>query len=322
MPRHAILRLLDGLFRHPVLHLLPLIGFAMLGTWYVTHQPDMYRSGGVVLVDDQTLLASLTGIRGIDTGWETPAQYTSGQLNALLQTDAFVLGVAVDARLGDPLTLKADDLRRLRGSLGSSSTGRDLLYVWAEHTEPETAKELADATIQRLIDWRLDSKLSDSASAEDFLSPIRARYREELSAARQELADFLAADREADGRAGSDDLALEELRMAVTAAQVRYSEAFAKEETARLSAAQAESDIRNQLQVLDAPTVPESPQTSLRNLAVALLAFLAVGAMLSLASIALSVLADPTVRFREDVEYFGVEVLAEVAATPGSGGRS
>lgn len=322
MPRHAILRLLETFFRHPVLHLIPLIAFLALGGWYASSQEETYQAGGVVLVDDQTLLSSLTGLRGSEAGLETPAQYTSNQLNALLQTDTFVLAVAKVAGVGDATTLTGDDLQEVRQSLGSWATGRDLVYVWSEHANPQVARDLADASIRSLIDWKIDSELTDSVAAEDFLSPVTERYREELVAAREALADYLRENPAPgeDDRPAVEQVAIENLEMAVTDAEVRYTEALSNEEAARLAAAQAESDIRNQLRLLDAPTVPTAPETSLRNLAVALLAFLAVGAMLSIASIVVGTLADRTLRFREDIDRLGLETLAQIPS-PGKNER-
>jgi hypothetical protein len=313
MPSHAIVRLLESFFRHPLLHLLPLVAFATLGGWHVSSQQETYRSGGVLLVADQTLLSSLTGLRGGESGWETPAQFTSGQLNTLLQSDTFVIGVAERAGVGDATTLTGDDVQELRDSLGSWGTGRDLVHVWAEHEDPRTAQRLADATIQRLIHWRVDNEVSDSVAAEAFLAPIRERYAEELAAARAALADYLrdTAPREGD-RSAVEQAMIKDLTVALTDAEMRYAGALADEETARLAAATAESDVQSQLQVLDAPTLPTAPETSLRTLAVAFAAFIVVGLILSLASIAVGMLSDRTVRFREDVDRLGVELLAQI----------
>ena len=315
MPSHALLRLLDSFFRHPVLYLLPLVLFALLGAFVVVNQETEYRSDGVVFVEDRTFLSSLTEVRGAEGGYQTPAGYTSGQLNSLLQTDAFLAAVVEQSGLADPATLAPADYEQLRSSLGSWEAGENLMHVWAAHQQPEVAHGLAGATIESLIQWQIDADISQSSAAEGFLNPLTDRYREDLAAARESLEEYLQSHpAPEDGeRPASQQLVIDGLTAEVSDANARYTDALGKEESARLATAQAESDVRNRLKVIDEPKVPVSPQGSLRTSAITLALFLMIGTVLSLGAIVAGAVVDPSLRFPSDVERrLGVDVVASL----------
>lgn len=313
MPSHTIHRLLDSYFRHPLLHLLPLAVFAVLGVAYVGNIESRYRADGVLLVEGQTFLSSLTQVRGADSGWETPASRTSRQLNSLLQTDAFMSSVVANSELADPADLGAGDLQQLRGSIGSWEAGENLVQVWSSHEQAEVAFRLAGATIETLIDWQIDSEVDQSTAAETFLSPLTQQYREELNAAQSELEEYLRANPgPAEGeRPATQQIVVDRLTAEVSGASARYADAVAKEENARLATAQVESDVMSRLQLIDEPQLPTAPEGSFRATLVSLAAFLATGGLLTIAAIIAGAAADQTVRFPQDVRRrFDLDIVA------------
>ncbi len=270
-------------------------------------------------MEDQTLLSSLTDVRGAEGGYQTPATYTSRHLNALLQTDAFVSAVAERAGFGTAATLAPEHHRMMRSSIGSWEAGENLVHVWSTHEDPEVAREFAAATIESLIQWQIDAEVGQSTAAEGFLEPLTDQYREDLAAAREALASYLRANpvpADAD-RPEAEQLTIDGLAAEVSDAGARYTDALAKEESARLATAQVESDVRNRLQLVDAPETPPSPESGLKTSVVVLAVFLATGALLSAAAVVVGAVVDPSLRFPAEVRRrLGVDVLAVLPEAP------
>lgn len=309
----AVLRLLDSLFRHKFLAVLPFVLFGVLGVLYVNSQDPEYKTHGVILVEDRTLLSSITGVRGAEGGYQTPATYTSRQLNAILQTDAFVAAIAERSGLGEAATLEPDDYRMVRSSIGSWEAGENLVHVWSAHEDPELAQRFAEATIDSLIQWQIDAEVGQSTAAQGFLEPLTEQYRADLAAARDALEEYLQANpAPKDGdRPVSEQLVIDGLTAEVSDAKNRYTDALPKEEAARLATAQAESDVRNRLQLIDAPETPVEPESRLKTSVMVLAVFLATGAMLSAAAVVGGALVDQTLRFPAEIKRrLNVDVLA------------
>lgn len=313
MVSHALLRALDSFFRRPLLSLLPLLIFSMLGAYYVVNLETQYRSTGVMFVEDRTFLSSLTQVRGAEVGHrQTPAGYTSRQLNALLQTDSFLAAVIERSGLADPSALSRSDLVTIRTAISSWESGENLVNVSAGHERPDVALGLADATIETLIEWEIDVDVSESTVAEGFLAPITQRYLDDLTAAREELQNFLqSTTASSEELPASQEAIIDQLSAQVAEANDRYADALTKEEAARLATAQAESDVRNRLQLVDAPELPLSPEGKTKTAVMALAVFMACGALLSLGIVVVGAAVDETVRFPGDAERrLGTEVLA------------
>lgn len=81
----------------------------------------------------------------------------------------------------------------------------------------------------------------------------------------------------------------------------RYATALDKEEETRLAMAQIESDARQTYFLIDAPTIPDTPDTSLRKLALSGGIFTVVGVFLSAGLIVGVALIDRSFRFPIDV---------------------
>lgn len=106
------------------------------------------------------------------------------------------------------------------------------------------------------------------------------------------------------------------LQEEIDLAQSRYANALDKEENTRLAMSQAESTVRRTYFLIDAPTLPVEPVTSIRRVAQSIAIFGAVGAMLSLLAVVGGALLDRTVRFPLDLEATtDVTVLAMVPAS-------
>jgi hypothetical protein len=313
-----VLRLLDSFFRHKLLHILPIVAFTALGVWYVGTQDVEYQAKGVVLVEDETLLTSLTNVGGDGNGFQAPSERVSTEVNALLQTEAFVAGVAKIAGIGTDLP--PERIERIQASIGSFPVGENLVQIWSNDIDPERARAKAAAAIDNLIQFQIDSEVGDSAAAEGVLDPLTEQYRDDVTAARDALADYLQDNPVADDgvRPSNEQFRVDQLTAALTKADARYTDALEKEESARLAKTQAESAIMDRFQIVDEPQVPASPVGRLRTRALALAVFLLVGGIVTAASIVLGAVLDQSVRYPLDVTTrLGVKVLGVIPDTSG-----
>jgi uncharacterized protein involved in exopolysaccharide biosynthesis len=314
--RYVVLRLLDSFFRHKLLHLLPIIAFAALGVWYVATQEVEYQAKGVLLVEDETLLTTLTEVGNDGNGFQAPAERVSTEVNALLQTEAVLTTIAEQAGLGTALT--TEQLRQLRESIGAFAVGENLLHVWSNDVDADTARAKAAATIDSFIEFQIDSAVGAGAAAQGVLDPLTEQYRRDVAAAQQALADYLRANpvRNEGLRPADQQVQVDQLTTALTEANTRYTDALEKDESARLATAQAEDAVRDRFQVVDRPQVPTSPLGRLRTRALALAVFLVVGGILSAASVVLGAVLDQSVRYPLDVTTrLGVRVLGVIPDT-------
>lgn len=320
MPSQVALRLLDTFFRRPLLYVVPFLLLALLGAYSVAGQKTQYQSGGVLLVEDRTYLSSLTQVRGTDQAWPSAAAATARQLHSLLQTDAFVGAVVGASGLVDAQSLNPEILADVRASIGAWESGDNLFHVAATREEPQVAQALADATIETFLQWQIDADVSQSTAAAGFISPLTEQYRQELEAARGELEQYLA-DNPAPARGDRPDaeqLAINTLTEEVDKANARFTDAFAKEEQARLATDQVESDVRNRLQIVDAPEMPTQPIGRMRDSVVTLAAFMAVGVILSLATIVIGTVVDRSLRFPAEIQrQINLDVLAVLPEVTG-----
>ena len=89
LTQRMLLRLLETFFRHPILHLLPLVIFVALGMFTAFSAEKTFRSVGVLNATSGTLLSEITD-NNPAFGLETTASNTSSQIDQLLGTSAFL----------------------------------------------------------------------------------------------------------------------------------------------------------------------------------------------------------------------------------------
>ena len=120
-----VLRLLETFFRRWVLYLVPMVIFLGLGLMSVTGTKDTYVSTGVVYVDDESLLASITGVGSPSgQGYQTPAEVISEQMSSAFQTDGLVRSLAEQAGMTAALEDGTATIGGLRGALASRRAGQ------------------------------------------------------------------------------------------------------------------------------------------------------------------------------------------------------
>lgn len=318
MSNHVVLRLLDSFFRHKWLHILPVVVFTALGAWYVSSRAVEYQASGVLLVEDETLLTSLTNVGGDGNNlWQSPAERAANQVNSLLQTKSFAGDVARNAGTSDATQ---PDVIGIQRSVGAFAAGENLVHVWSNDTDPQVARAKAAAAIDTLIEFRISSAVGDGTAAEGALDPLTEQYRDDLTAARKALDEYLNENPSpADAtRPPNEQFRIDQLSSTVATAEARYTDALQKEESARLTAEQAENAIRDRFKIVDQPEVPTVPQGRMRTRLLSLAVFMVVGAIVTAASIVLGAVLDQSVRYPLDItSRLDVKVLGVVPDTSG-----
>ena len=321
-----ILRLLESYFRHRWLYLLPIVMMAGFSVLYLLTAKPVYQTAGVVYVQEESLLSTLNAVTPESFLWVTPAQAKSTELSDLLNTDAFIRAIIQGTDLEDRMDMGpeavGETIYEVRNSVWVEPAGDNQLVVAAAHEDRTIAHQLVNSVIENHIQWQIAFNRNESESAQEFFGNLIEVYQVELAAARQAMEDFLLEHPEPvrGERPAIEELQIERLNSEIELASIRYSSALDKEENARLAMAQVESDVRQTYFLIDAPVLPESPDTSMKDAAVNMIIFVIIGVMLSVGLIVAATLIDRSIRFPIDIRYtLELPVLTQVPdLTPAS----
>lgn len=323
MIKLIVLRLSESFFRNRWFYALPAVLLFIIGIAIAFLVPPDYEASGTMMVERESLLASLTSPGNTTTFFITPAQLTVDELNELLATDAFVRSAiqktALEANMvGDQEAIKQvfDEFRR---SLTVTPVGSKLLEIRGTHAEPQTAQQIAASTIESYIQWQINKDFQESLVAQGFFANLITPYQEDLQAARNALRNYLDEYPEPlrGQRPPEEQIEIDRLRGEITLAEQRVSETLKNEESARLALAKAESLTRQTYVVIDTPVVPET-SFSLRTALITIIIFTFVGLFLSVGSIVGAALLDRSLRFPIDVKQaLHLPVLATIPIDQG-----
>lgn len=319
MVRIVLLRFMESYFRHRWLYLLPLVITFVAGSLYVLNAQPVYKAAGRLYIEKDSLLASLTATANDGSFWVTPAQATTNEVHELLGSEAFARAVIQKTDLEQYMSSGQDAVDRtllyFRKALSVNPQGDKLVEISATTADPKLAHQIVVATMESFVQWKLNSDFQESVAAQNFFEAQIAPYQDEVDAARAELVDFLDANPlpVRGDRLPQEQMELDSLQAAVQSAEERLAAAQSSEESARLAQAQSESVTRQTYQVIDQPQMPTEPLGSLRELAINLVIFLAVGVVMTLVGISAGALLDRSLRFPIDVRHgLSLPVLAMV----------
>src|SRR5579859_3212759 len=292
MTRSFVIRLLESFFRHRWLNLLPTILLVGAGIGYVFLKPREYTTQGLIYVPGTTYLATLTNLT-TDPGspWVTPAVGTTNEIKELLQTDTFIRSVVQKTDLAPRLTGAPVAVRQLiidvRSAVWATAQGDNQVLVGSLYKNPVVAYQIASATIENYTQWRIDANLAQSASAQTFFTDLVQQYAAEVDTARQALNQYVLEHPAplTGNRPDIEQIEIDRLKADLDQAQTRYTTALGKEEDARLAAAQTTVNTRQSLYVVDAPTIPDQPATSLKQTALQSSLFVVVGLLLTIVAV-------------------------------------
>lgn len=320
-----VLRLLESAFRRWFLWLIPVVLMAAFaGVRFFTATP-VYISLAAVYINKQSLLASLSSVREDGFSWVTPAQATVDEFAELLKTDAFMRSVVqltdLEEKMHEGSRAVADTLIEAREAVWVQTLGKNLLMVGAAHERPGVAQQLAAATIEVYIRWKINTDLEESTAALRFLEELAERYRVDMEAAEEELRAFLESHPTPvrGDRPAGEEVEVERLQRALDIAVGRYTKALDDLESTQLAGAVAESKVRETYLLLDAARLPHSPQRSKKSALIESAVFVVVGLFFGVVGVVGAALLDRTIRFPEDVRIaLELPVLGVIPA----GGRS
>ncbi len=320
MLRLILLRLLESYFRHRWLYLLPIV--MMMGVaaiYYQTLEP-VYVTRGVLHVEQESLISSLNSVTQDGySRWLTPSKLTADRLTELMNTDAFIRAMIqqtdLESEMNEGSSVVEQTIKDVRNAVVARPVGNNQVVVSASHEEAQIAYQLVNAAIETQIKWQINSSINESVAAEDFFNSLIGEYYIDLEIARNDMEAFLIENPAPirGGRLGIEQLELDQLQSASVLAESRYANAIDKQENARLAKVQVESDARQRYFMIDAPQLPDEPETSLTDTVVMVMVFVALGGVLAIVGVVGGALIDRSLRFPIDV-YNGLNlpVLANV----------
>jgi len=319
MLRLVLLRLLESYFRHRWLNLVPILLMGIFAVVFTLRTPQTYISGGILFVQEDSLLSTLVPIDNRGWGWSTPARVTSNEIRELLRTEAFVRFAIqrtdLEAQMqGGPEAVE-QTIREFRKASSLDVIGEKLVGFAARHEDPEIAHQIATATIDAYTDWKLNSDRQESEVAQAFFVEQLGPQQEKLEQARAELQAYLA-DHPAPirgQRSEQEQAEIARLQAIVTDASQQVDDTLEKEEAARLALTKAERNATQAYTMIDAPKVPTEPDTSLKGMLKDALIFVALGVGLSIACVVGGMLLDRSFRLPIDVRHgLSLPVLATI----------
>jgi capsular polysaccharide biosynthesis protein len=288
--------MLETFLRRWLLFLLPVVVLGAFGVYSVLAKGTTYRSTGVIQVNTDTLLSTLSVINANgDFGGDTPATYTARQLNTLLGTDRFLDEVITNAGVQSSVENGALTRQQVRRSVAAQAGGDELVGVSAATSNPELSFRLADSAIRTYKDWETDHRVTDSQATIDVLKDQIARQQQNIDQAIAEgaLAPTITGLRE-DLNAMRTDLDKAEREQSTAAAQIDQT-----------------------LTSVDEPVQPTAPESSRSKDIQTVLMFLVLGAVVGGAALVVVTITDRSVRYAEEIESrFQLPVLASIPTSP------
>jgi len=310
MLRLVIFRLFESYFRHRWLYLLPIVIMVGIGGYYLATAKPSYSARGILYVQNESYLASLTEVRETSGGWWiSPSQATTNEIYDLIQTDAFVRAVIQQTDLEANMSQSRSSVDRLfsdtRQAFRFSPLGDNQVNITVSHENPRVTYQLVNAVIDVYLNWLNNAQRGEGIAAQDFFFDLIIDYEADLELASQAMKEYLEANPlpVRGDRPEIEQIEVNRLQSAIDLASVRYANALDKEENIRLSLAQIESDVLQSYQFIDAPRLPENPNVSIKQLAMNMGAFVVLGIILFIVAVIGGALLDRSFRFESDVTH-------------------
>lgn len=278
-----------------------------------------YISVGVLYVRRESLITSLTRLQEGGFGWVTPAKATVDEFDELLKTEAFRRSIASQTDLeqemgGDPILVE-EKLGEVQEAIWTQPIGDNLVLVGAAYKNPLVAQQLAQATLDNFIQWKINIDQEESVSAEQFFDSLVAVYESQREVAQDRLRLYLITNPEPirGERPSLEQLEIDRLQAELRLAEQQLTNALERRENASLAKSQAESAARQSYLVIDSPKFPIRPATSRMSIAINALILIAAGGVISLIAVLGAALLDRSYRFAIDARHLlSLPVLAQI----------
>jgi hypothetical protein len=310
-------RLTDNLFRRIGWWLLPIVAFTALGVSQAGNTLELYRSGATLSAVENPLVNSPVVGAATQQWWETPASATSRIINEQLRTDSFITKLAESAGLGDAIDQGFITNEIVRASIWATPTGDGILSVNATWADPQTSFELVSATIDEYQNYITESVASDAAEAVEFYSQQLESAMEERAAAERDLTEFIAdfvGDESASDQPVIIQIEIDRLRNRVTAAEAKVAAAQASIEEAQLQVAQQTTRAGRTFSVIDQPSVPRAPMSTMLDRITTIGSYFVLGAVVAGAALLVTTALDRSVSSSADL--LALNAVSLVATVP------
>ncbi len=312
-------RLADNAFRRQILFLIPVLLMGFVGLFIVSQAQPEFRSTAIVSASANPLFPDQQ-IRGTTLDYfETPAAGTARILNEQLLTDTFTIDVAERAGLSDAIDTGLVPLGVIRQHIWAARDGNTLLSVNATWGDPQTAFNLASATVDAYLQYLSDTVATDSSTAEDFYRDQHAAAVIVAEDARGELDRYI--DQIPDNSDQSSQLRVqflvERYSDEVVKADAKVDAAQEGIDAARLAAQQSRIEAGRSVTLIDTPKVPVASESSMIKTATTVATFVILGIFISIAAILVTTVLDNSVSNPADLRAIaGVSYVGTVPRLP------
>ena len=320
MSRSMIMRLFENFFRRRWLFLAPVVVMVAAGAGYFFIAKTYYTAQAVIYIPDSTYLAQLTTLQsgtGNNSAWTTPSAQVSAEITDLLKTDLFIRAVILPTPLeakmsGNPSAV--DKLiSNLRTNISAAANGNNQVIITAKDENPDVAIKLTSSVIDSYLSWKSNLERSNSDTAVTFFTNVIQQYQDGVTKAQKSLQDYLNAHPVPirGDRPEIEQVQIAMLQKDLDLASQRLNDAIDKAESAKMSASEVDTNLKNTYITLDSPHIPQGGVTSRTSKAIMSLLFVVVGVMLSGAAAVLSAMTDHSFYLPEDVrQRLDLPVLA------------
>ena len=249
-----------------------------------------YTSSARVWVNPPALLPS---IPSSDPAYASPAQNRANDLNELLATDSFSIGVAQRAGLAvDTQEEQAKAVEKVRRGTSVFAEGRHLVDVLHTDTTPAAAQRMAEALVGSFTDEVQAQTQREIEQAVSFYSKLRQDNQLKLDDAQLAQQSYRPA--------SPTDAHLTELTAAVTTAQLSVNASGKSLSDAQQLAASPGTQTVTTRDAPDLPTAPEARKK--KSLLIFPIVGLFLAVSLSAGLYALLLRTDNNIRVAEDLQ--------------------
>ncbi len=212
-----------------------------------------------------------------------------------------------------------ETLDDVREAVWVKDLGNNTVNIGAAHEDPHIAQQLASATIEVFLQWKINASREQSNAANSFFQNLVDSYQDETQAAEGKLRSYLEAHPVPvkGDRPPMESLEIDRLQSNLASAMDRLRQAQDNLENTQLTSAVNESNIRQVYLLFDAPKLPTNSARSLRSIARDLVIYTLLGIVLTIVGLVTASFIDRTFRFPEDIEHrLGIPVIASLPLLP------
>ena len=199
-------------------------------------------------------------------------------------------------------------------STSAAADGDQLVRVSSTTDRPDLSQQLAAATMDTYVQFKLDDTLEGTREAEAVLVTREERDRAAVATARQNLQTFFETSGidDPENVTAAQGLRIAELESELQRADAKLTRTLDDLDQAANATASARAEINQRLRQVAAPEAG-GEEPLLRDAILTMAVFVVLGIVLSLALVLVTATLDRTIRVPNDITAkYGLEVLAVV----------